>query len=82
MPTATKIDPKKHALSKTEGAAEEAKRGQKVFELRGAPILPLPEHVLGAVHQASVENLSAPSEGLLALREAIANKLKLENHLQ
>jgi len=64
-----------------EWAAEEAKRGQRIFELRGGPVLPLPEHVLEAVHQASVENLSAPSEGLLALREAIADKLKRENQI-
>ena len=62
-------------------AAEEAKSGQKVFELRGAPVLPLPGHVLEAVHQASVENLSAPSGGLIALREAIADKLRLENQI-
>lgn len=64
-----------------EWTAEEAKRGQKVFELRGAPVLPLPRHVLEAVRQASVENLSAPSGGLLALREAIADKLERENQI-
>lgn len=61
-------------------AAKEAKRRQ-VFELRGAPVLPLPKHVLEAISRASVQNLSAPSMGLSALREAIADKLARENHI-
>lgn len=64
-----------------EWIVEEARRGHRVSELRGAPVLPLPEHVLEAVHQASVENLSAPSQGLLSLREAISTQLRLESHV-
>ena len=65
-----------------EWAAEEARSRHKVSELRGAPVLPLPEHVLEAICKASVENLSAPSEGLSTLREAIADKLGVVNRVR
>jgi len=62
--------------------AEAAKRrGVDVLKTSGTPQTPPPPHVLEAASRAARDNGTAPSQGLLELREAIAAKLLRDNGL-
>lgn len=60
--------------------AESARaRGVTVLQTSGTPHTPPPAHVLEAANRAALANGTAPSQGLLELRAAIARKLEREN---
>lgn len=56
--------------------------GRDVLKLSAAPVDPPPEYVLKVAAKASLENRSAPSEGLPELRQAISRKLETENNVR
>jgi aspartate/methionine/tyrosine aminotransferase len=56
-------------------------RGVDIVKLSGTPITPPGENVIEAARKAANENIHPPSRGLLELREAIAQKLSMENKI-
>lgn len=66
-------------------AAKEAKaRGEDVIDLGlGEPDFDTPSHIVAAAHQAALrgETRYPPTNGTLALRQAVVDKLKRENDL-
>jgi aspartate/methionine/tyrosine aminotransferase len=66
----------------TERCGKAKERGVDILHLSGTPITPPGKNVIEAAQRAACENRHPPSGGLIELREAVSQKLRIENKVE